>query len=429
MKFIHAADIHLDSPLRGLAQYEGAPVDEIRGATRRALENLVQLALDEQADLLLIAGDLYDGDWPDHNTGLFFVAQMARLRAAGIPVALVHGNHDATSKMSRSLPLPENVFTFSDTQPETIDGARLGKPELNIAIHGLSFAAAAVPRNVVPELPVSVAGCFNIGLLHTSLDSENEDHHSRYAPCSLADLTSKGYNYWALGHIHQRAIRCESPLVVFPGNVQGRHIRETGPKGCMLVTVDERGEAACEFRPLDVFRWSLCEVDAGGAADGDEVLRRFVEQLRHCISETSDGLPLAVRVLVTGSSPAHPQLARDPHDWAQQLRAAALDVSAGAVWIEKVKLLTTPQRDWHELVAAGGAIGELVDYIAELQAGDADSLAELFAELADLRRKMPAELLGEPDGLPLERPEQLAAVLDEVQPLLISLLQAQEDAR
>src|SRR4051812_29910913 len=113
MKFVHAADLHLDSPLRGLDRYEGAPVEQLRGATRRALENLVALCLSEKADFLLLAGDLYDGGWKDYRTGLFFAAQMSRLRAADIPVFFVRGNHDAESNITRSLRLPENVRELS----------------------------------------------------------------------------------------------------------------------------------------------------------------------------------------------------------------------------------------------------------------------------------------------------------------------------
>ena len=109
MKFIHAAYVHLDSPLRGLERYEGAPVDEIRGATRRALENLFELAIDREVDFVLIAGDLYDGDWKDHNTGLFFVKQAARLHEASIPIYMISGNHDAANRMTRSLRMPDNV--------------------------------------------------------------------------------------------------------------------------------------------------------------------------------------------------------------------------------------------------------------------------------------------------------------------------------
>ncbi len=109
IKFIHTADIHLDSPLRGLEYYEGAPVDSIRGATRQAFKNLVELAISEKVDFVLIAGDLYDGDWKDYNTGLFFASQMTNLREAGIRVFIVSGNHDAASQISRQLRMPENV--------------------------------------------------------------------------------------------------------------------------------------------------------------------------------------------------------------------------------------------------------------------------------------------------------------------------------
>ena len=123
--FLHAADVHLDSPLKGLERYDGAPVDQIREATRRALENLVALAISRAIDFVLIAGDLYDGDWKDHNTGLFFVAQMSKLHEAGIPVIVVHGNHDAASEMTQKLRLPENVEILSHTMPMTAKSEKL----------------------------------------------------------------------------------------------------------------------------------------------------------------------------------------------------------------------------------------------------------------------------------------------------------------
>ncbi len=119
MKFIHCSDLHVDSPLTGLDRYEGAPVSKIRGATRRALSNLVELCIEEDAELLLIAGDVYDGDWRDYGTGLFFAAQMSRLREAGVRVAMVLGNHDAQSQITRALRLPDNVIVFDAAAPAT----------------------------------------------------------------------------------------------------------------------------------------------------------------------------------------------------------------------------------------------------------------------------------------------------------------------
>ena len=242
--FLHAADIHLDSPLKGLERYEGAPVEEIRGATRRALENLVAVAIDQEVSFVLVAGDLYDGDWKDHNTGLFFVKQVAKLREAGIPVYVISGNHDAANQMTRSLRLPKNpdgsAVMLSSKEVDTIVLANLG-----VAIHGRGFLEARISENVIEQFPRSRTGLFNIGLLHTSLESESDSEHARYAPCKVADLVAKEYDYWALGHIHQRRIQHQQPCIAFSGNVQGRHARELGAKGCHLVTVDDRGARTC----------------------------------------------------------------------------------------------------------------------------------------------------------------------------------------
>ena len=221
LTFIHAADLHLDSPLIGLPRYDGAPVEQMRGSTRRALENLVDLALTEQVAFVLIAGDLYDGDWRDYNTGLFFAAQMTRLREAGTPVFIVSGNHDAASQITRSLRMPDNVTVLPANSPDTVR-----RDDIGIAVHGQSFRTRAVADDLSAAYPDPVRGMFNIGLLHTSADGR--PGHDPYAPCSLDKLRAKGYDYWALGHVHAREVLCDDPWVVFSGNTQGRHIRELG---------------------------------------------------------------------------------------------------------------------------------------------------------------------------------------------------------
>jgi DNA repair exonuclease SbcCD nuclease subunit len=410
-KFIHAADIHLDSPLLGLERYEGAPVEEIRGATRRALENLVQLAIDEAVDFVLIAGDLYDGDWRDAGTGLYFVKQMARLREVKIPVYLIAGNHDAQNKMTRELRFPENVSVFSSRKPGTF----FIQP-LNVAIHGQSYATADVRDNLAEDYPKPVPDAFNIGLLHTC--GTGASGHEPYAPCTLALLTGKGYQYWALGHVHTRQALSEDPPVVFPGNVQGRHIRETGPRGCMLVSVDDRHRTTRQFRALDVLRWNLCEIDATGAADCEEVIDRFARRLPELMSENA-GLPLGIRVRVSGATAAHRKLTAGRVAVLEKMQSVGVDLGNGSVWIEKLLIDTKPEGI---TTIPEGPIAELKEYLDELRYRDKDVDA-LLEELAGLREFLPADLR---EGC---EPVDRLGLLNEVEALLMERLLGAEGAR
>jgi DNA repair exonuclease SbcCD nuclease subunit len=421
-RFIHAADLHLDSPLCGLEQYDDAPVKQIRQATRRALENLVTLAIEQKVAFVLVSGDIYDGDLKDYHAVRFFVKQMDRLRAADIRVALIAGNHDAASVMTRSLRLPDNVRMLAHDAPETVPWDDVG-----VAIHGLSFARKAVAENVVPSFPSPISGAFNIGMLHTSLDSNGEDGHARYAPCRVGDLESKHYDYWALGHIHTRQRIPAAMPIVFPGNPQGRHVRETGAKGCMLVSVDDRMKAELQFRPLDVFRWTHVTVDAAGAASGNDVLDLVSTQLDAAWRD-NDRLPMAARVSIQGRSEAHRQLAAAPEKWTEEIRSAAQRAAECDVWIEKVRFHTQPVRAFDAAANHDGPMGELAAYLMELR-GDDVLLRRLGSELADLRQKLPRELVDHAEGLRIEDPAWLREVLDQVEPLLTGRLLAAEDAR
>lgn len=409
--FIHAADLHLDSPMQKLEQYEGAPVAALRGATRRALENLVALAESLPADFIVFAGDIFDRDWKDYNTGLFFVQQMARLKAAGIPVFAIVGNHDAASRMSRSLPYPENVRVLSTTAPETI---RLD--DFPVAIHGQGYDSPKVTQALVRSYPRRVEGRFNIGLLHTSADGR--PGYDPYAPCSLDDMLSRGYDYWALGHIHDREILHENPHVIFPGNIQGRHVKEAGAHGCMVVRVDDASRADAEFHALDVFRWTGLSVDVSGAADGEAALDRAMDAVESALEE-AEGRPLAARVALTGPCPAHEALVAESEHWTSRLRAAMLDAAGDRVWLEKIRFRTTPVR---ERSLPDGPLREVMAVLDELKA-DPEAVKELGNEIfSDLARKLPAELRnGTPAPNP-ENPDWLKEILEASRPLLLHRL-------
>ena len=421
-KFLHAADIHLDSPLRGLDRYDGCPVDEIRGATRKALEALVRLAVSERVAFVLIAGDVYDGDWPDHGTGLFFARKMAELKDAQIPVFLISGNHDAKNKMTRELRLPEGVHLLDSGKPQT-----LHLRDIDVAIHGQSFATEKVSDDLAASYPNPIAGCFNIGLLHTSADGR--EGSGRYAPCSIETLRGKGYDYWALGHVHTREeVPARDVPIVFPGNVQGRHIREPGAKGCVIVTVDDR-RTTRSFHPLDVLRWDTCRVDAAAITAADDVATVFSGLIPGLLAD-GDGRNLAVRVEIVGQSPAHSSINAAHPQVILDIQAAANDFGSGKVWVEKVRFLTREPVAGPAGAAArfDGPLGEIDRLLAELR-GDPAALAQ-FAdkELGDLRKKIPGELKGD-DAPDLGSDDYLLELLAHVRPLLDSRFQLAKEAR
>jgi len=414
-QFLHAADIHLDSPLRGLERYPGAPVQEIRLATRRAFERLVELAIREKVSFVVLAGDLFDGNWKDYNTGLYFAAQMARLRESGIKAFIIAGNHDAENKMTRTLRMPENVKVLSSQKAETVLLEDIGA-----AIHGQSFASPAVTNDISEGYPAAASGFFNIGLLHTC--ASGREGHEKYAPCSLSGLLSKHYDYWALGHVHAREILNEKPLVVFPGNLQGRHARETGAKGCMVVSVDDKCAASARFETLDVMRWANLAIDAGDCLGIDDVLERFSERLLTELQNNGD-LPLAARVEILGRSAGDDRFRSDPQRLLNEIRSAAIDRGAGRVWVEKVKLLTS-RADSTELAAASeGPIAELLSFVESLRE-DPLALVELGQELKDLHKKLPQELKDSSDLLDPSSVPWLGKAVLEARDILMSRLSA-----
>ncbi|MBU1664213.1 MAG: DNA repair exonuclease [Gammaproteobacteria bacterium] len=411
-RFLHAADTHIDSPLEGLDAYDGAPVAALRGATRAAFENLVRLALDEKVDFLLLAGDVYDGDWKDFSTGLFFTRQMARLKAAGIPVYLIAGNHDAASVLTRRLTLPDNVQVFSTRAAESKE-----VPGLPVAIHGRGFPQRAVPENLALEYPAPLPGHFNIGLLHSSLTGA--PGHDTYAPCSLADLAAKDYQYWALGHVHQPQVLTRAPWVVYPGNTQGRHIREPGARGCRLVTVGDDLEVLdAEFRALDVLRWGRLEVDVSDETALADVYARIGTALIDAAT-AAEGRLLAARIVLVGATDLHGVLKRDLPGLRAECIVQAQSVPDG-IWIEKVEVRTTPRQNLAELAARDDLTRIVLETLEQAATGE----LAVPDEVRDLLKILPSDLR---EGVAAELAlEQRAELLDDVRGILLSALERGE---
>jgi exonuclease SbcD len=375
-KLVHAADLHLDSPLVGLERYPGAPANELRRATRDAFTRLVALCIAEEAKLLLIAGDLFDGGWRDYSTGLFFAEQMVTLREAGVRVVWIRGNHDAMSRVTRSLLPPDNVRELDHRRPESVF-----VEEADVVVHGQGFAQPDVRTDLTRGYPAPVAGALNVGLLHTALDGR--EGHAPYAPCKLSALLDRGYEYWALGHVHTHEVVHRAPYVVYPGNLQGRHAREVGAKGALVVSYEGERVTSVEHRALDVVRWSRAEVDASACLTPDDVGEAVRASVLAASRDAGQRL-LAVRVVVRGASAAHAALHRDPEASRALVQNAVLDAAGGTVWVERVVLETQAPRA--RLVEPGlpsGPLAELERELAGLRA-DPEALQAFLAGVPGL---------------------------------------------
>jgi DNA repair exonuclease SbcCD nuclease subunit len=328
-RFLHAADIHLDSPLHGLARYEGVPLEEVRGATRAAFDRLIQFAIDQAVDFVVIAGDLFDGDWRDMGTGLYFARAMGRLAKADIPAFTLQGNHDAASVLTKALPWPRSVSIFPSKAAASFRLDRLG-----VALHGRSFPTQHVYDDLAAAYPAADPDRFNIGVLHTALSGV--EGHQPYAPTSVEALQAKGYDYWALGHVHDFHHLGEGAPVVFPGNLQGRNIRETGPKGAVLVEVHDRTVSAVRFFPLHVLQWERVRVDCTGM-DSFEAVHAAVRAGLAEAYTLADGRPVIARVQLCGATPLSGALRDRAGDLRDEVRALASALGPD-LWLEKLSI-------------------------------------------------------------------------------------------
>ena len=258
--------------------------------------------------------------------------------------------------------------------------------DLGVAVHGRSFPKRDVTENIALAYPDPVPGLLNIGMLHTAADGR--PGHAFYAPCSVPELLAKGYDYWALGHIHARAVLNENPWVVFPGNLQGRHANETGPKGATVLTVDEHEITGVEHVILDVVRWEHVRVDLKGSDEYEDVLARVRDALSGAV-DAAEGRTLAARLTILGRTPLHSELAGD----LERTRAECLGIAeqvGGDVWLERVVLQT---EDVEQLVAStdADALAELLGTADEIRASP-DEMNALKAELEQSLTRVPARV-------------------------------------
>lgn len=415
--FLHVADIHLDSPLAGIKRLDAPTAARLQDATRRSLEATVAAALEHQVAAVVIAGDLFDGPVKDSTAGLWVSSQFKRLTREGIEVVLIRGNHDAVSNARRVTTWPAGVHELPADQPGTIvlDSAEL-------AIHGQSFGARVESQDLAANYPEPKMGLFNIGLLHTSLSGSNA--HDTYAPTSVETLESLGYDYWSLGHVHIRSPQSHSSqcYIGFSGNTQGRHIRETGAKGCQLVTIEDRKLTNVNFLPTDSLRWHLLEIDISETEMLND-LDDLIEQHAMMLLESADGRPLAVRVQLNGETDLHSELSR-PGATEHLTTAFASRLSeVGEIWLESVRIATTPyigQRSSEDVLLPIKYLSRITEeYRADDKLRD-----DLKSQLEELLKRARSELAATqwPLTMPAEEDAELIRLLGRAEDLVVARL-------
>ena len=432
VRYIHAADLHLDTAFRGISREASGDqmATRLRGATFTALERLFTLCEKKKPDFLVIAGDVYNEEDRSIKAQMALRDGCERLASCGVRVFLAHGNHDPLSSRLQALRWPSNTVIFGDAVESHIvyrDNAPVA------VVHGISHATAREARNLAtafsrlsPEINAQAAPCFQLGVLHCTVDSMA--HADRYAPCTLHDLTSTGLDAWALGHVHERRQLSAAPLVAYPGNVQGLHIHEAGPRGCLLVTAqppqNEGDEFSCTaaFQALGPVQWETLDVDVEGFTQIDRVESAVLDAMEKAAARTDVSCEtLMLRVRLTGRTELDAVLrtAEGNADLAERLRDAA--TGRPLAWLKDLVPDTGPWLDMESLYQREDLLGETLRLARHLRSEeDSTALSALTEEalLPLFKHPKARKALAAPD------PDALNTLLDDAQRLCIDLMEA-----
>ncbi len=379
MKFIHAADIHLDSRVVALRSFYAQERVCLSKLQQRAFTSLIDLAIDEDVDFMLLAGDLFDSNWKDYGVGLFFIQQIKRLKC---PTYYIRGNHDSENRLIKSLPYPEDFHIFDSFKPQT-----MLLDDLKLAIHGQSYSHYHIEEDLAAGYPKALPGYFNIGLLHTSGDKRNGE--LPYAPYDGKLLHAKGYDYWALGHLHQNQILSENPAIVYSGTLQGRHIKETGMKGCYVISVDEKEVKKIAFKRLSCLQWEKINIEMSSITNESEMRQAIISGVKKCI-DGKDVEILIVRFFFMGENQLKKTISENTEHWANAIYCWLEEISDKKIFIEKLidksTLVQDAQKNENPLVE------HLFKHLEEKVVKK--SILENFStEYAAIKERMPKEIL------------------------------------
>ena len=423
IRYIHAADLHLDTPFQGLTRTasQGAHLARLlQEATFKAMDRLFRLCETDKPDFLILAGDVYNEENHSVKAQLKLCDGCQRLREAGVRVFLAHGNHDPLSSRLAAVQWPDNVTIFGpDAESHTVekDG------QVVAVVHGISHAKIKEGRNLARMFRRSQQHqCFQLGVLHCTVEGQSKA--DRYAPCSLDDLKNTGLDAWALGHVHERATLCTEPLIAYSGNAQGLHINEPGPRGCLRVTASPQasGTFACreEFVRLGPVQWARVLVDLDNVADLNEVEARTTRALEQAADATDPGCDaLIARVVLRGRTPLDAALRDTVNQEDLAERLAHLQTATPSVWLKDMQAETSPAIDRAQYLQREDLLGEalrLADRMAQSGETLHDVATPALKQLYDHGQLR--HILTQPDH------ERMQALLEEAERLCADLLEA-----
>ena len=421
LRFVHTADLHLDSPFVGI---KAVAPDNVSGAlhdaTFSAYENIINLCIEERVDALLVAGDVYDAADRSLRAQLKFVDGLKRLDEAGIRSFVCHGNHDPLNGWEARLEYPASCTRFG-TEPDVVPVFE-DDPERAV-VHGISYPKQDVYENLALRLGTADPNTFSIGLVHANAGSDSS--HVNYAPCSFDDLERSGMDYWALGHVHVRQVLSErSPTVVYPGNPQGRHPNEPGARGVYLVEADDYGDVHLDFRTVDTVRWAQADLDVSRTDSVPELIEGLHQRIQDSLAE-SDGRSVVLRISLSGRGGVHRSLQQPTfieeligevnREWAERSPFA---------WCERIVDETAAPFNREERIAGSDFLAEVLK-TADLAKDKATLRDRLRDGLADLyeHRRYRSHLSDHTPG-----DNDLFLLIDEAEAIVVDLLAGDDDA-
>ena len=420
IRFVHASDLHLDSPFTGLKAAAPENVAErLYKATFDAYENIINLCISEEVDALLVAGDVYDGADRSLRAQLRFIEGLKRLDTEGIRSFVCHGNHDPLDGWQARLDYPPSCCRFG----REWEAAPVFEGPNRAVIHGISYPKRDITQNLAHRLGRVDPGPFSIGLLHANVS--NDPNHAAYAPCSIDDLSGSGVDYWALGHVHTRQVLSErEPAVVYPGNPQGRHPNETGARGVDLVEVDDGGNVHLKFHPMATVQWESLPVDIT-PFETEQQLLDALHQWMQRVLDGADDRSVVVRMTLTGRGELNRTLRR-PNTIEDLVEAINREWAEGSpfVWCERIEDASASPVDREARRKGSDCLAEALR-TADSAKTDAELLTRLGAGLSDLyehhrfRRYLSRFAPNE---------EELAALVEEAEAMAVDLL-AEDDNR